>query len=661
MMHISEQMTHPKYRPDIDGLRGIAVLSVVGFHAASVKLAGGFIGVDIFFVISGFLISTIIFKSLAHNSFSFIEFYSRRIRRIFPALFLVLISSFVFGWVALRADEYKQLGKHIAGGAGFLSNFVLLGESGYFDFHSAKKPLLHLWSLGIEEQFYIIWPLFLWLAWRQRNGLFTMLLAVFALSFALNIEQIGYDPIATFYSPQTRFWELLLGSSLAYIVLYKKEMFSFLAPVHFNLCSFFGASLIVIGLFTITKEGEFPGWLALMPTFGSALVIFSGPQAWLNRVVLSNRVLVWFGLISFPLYLWHWPIMSFGNILSNMEQLQELSRGNRVIAIIVSIVLSWLTYKLVEKPIRFGDHSKLKTLILLTSMIFTGYAGYICFQYDGFESRIPKDHKKYYSIPYNQNYVPDYTNQGNFFSNITPIKGRDFFLFKAKSVGETEIAIVGDSHANRLYYGVIEFTKRSVLNIGRGTCPPFLDVEVHQGNKSFTCQPLMNQILTELRDSKHIKVIVINAFFVQYIREMTLKEGETEVDLTNMLTKTLRYLLNSNKIVVLVLDVPEISSACYITKFPIWSPATDKEKLYSECTTDYRVQREQNDKIIDALKKGGIYNDLKIFDTSEFLCYAQRCGEIDNNNFLYVSDGNHLNEFGIRKIGRPLADYLAHF
>lgn len=206
------QLTHPKYRADIDGLRAIAVLSVVIFHAFPKLLVGGFIGVDIFFVISGFLISTIIMGSLEQNSFSFIEFYSRRIKRIFPALLLVLIASFVFGWFMLLADEYKQLGKHIAGGAGFVSNFFFWNESGYFDNAAETKPLLHLWSLGIEEQFYIIWPLLLWLSWKNRFSLLTSTIIVIVISFALNVVKVQSDTTAAFYSPQTRFWELLAGS-----------------------------------------------------------------------------------------------------------------------------------------------------------------------------------------------------------------------------------------------------------------------------------------------------------------------------------------------------------------------------------------------------------------------------------------------------------------
>lgn len=189
--HNHNHLTHPKYRPDIDGLRAIAILSVVGFHAFPDWVKGGFIGVDIFFVISGYLISTIIFDSLEHNRFSFVEFYSHRIKRIFPALLLVLISCFIFGWFTLLADEYKQLGKHIAGGAGFVSNFIFWNESGYFDNAAQTKPLLHLWSLGIEEQFYIIWPWLLWFTWKKRLNFLTITIAVAIISFGLNIARVN--------------------------------------------------------------------------------------------------------------------------------------------------------------------------------------------------------------------------------------------------------------------------------------------------------------------------------------------------------------------------------------------------------------------------------------------------------------------------------------
>lgn len=340
----SEHLAHPKYRADIDGLRAIAILFVVGFHAFPNWVKGGFIGVDIFFVISGFLISTIIFGGLECNSFSFVEFYSRRIKRIFPALLLVLIACFAFGWIALLADEYKQLGKHIAGGAGFVSNFVFWRESGYFDNAMETKPLLHLWSLGIEEQFYIVWPLLLWFAWKLGLNLLTIAIVVAVISFALNVDKVSSDAVAVFYAPQTRFWELLAGSVLAFMVLHEQRIFSsfnhfldvWLGKIIYaqapeangktwrNIQSLIGAVLVAIGVLVITKEKHFPGLWAVLPTLGAVLIISAGAQAWLNRVVLSNRVLVWFGLISFPLYLWHCPLLSFARIVESQTPSREI-------------------------------------------------------------------------------------------------------------------------------------------------------------------------------------------------------------------------------------------------------------------------------------------------------------------------------------------------
>jgi peptidoglycan/LPS O-acetylase OafA/YrhL len=400
-------LTHPKYRADIDGLRAVAVLAVVGFHAFPNWVKGGLVGVDIFFVISGFLISTIIFDSLERNSFSFLEFYSRRIRRIFPALLLVLIASFSFGWFWLFADEYKQLGKHIAAGAGFVSNFVLWNEIGYFDITADTKPLLHLWSLGIEEQFYIVWPLLLWAAWKTRVNLLTITLLVAIVSFALNINGIGKDAVATFYSPQTRIWELLAGSTLAWITLYKQttffkvkhRLYQWIGVVVYaqaseangkmlrNVQSVFGVLLIGISFLVVTKGKSFPGWLAVLPTLGAVLIISAGTNAWANRTLLSNRVLVWFGLISYPLYLWHWPLLSFARIVESQSPSQEI----RIVIVCISILLAWLTYRFIEKPVRFRLQGKSRTVILASLMVMIGCIGYNTYDRGGLPFRMQSE------------------------------------------------------------------------------------------------------------------------------------------------------------------------------------------------------------------------------------------------------------------------------
>ena len=271
------------------------MLSVITFHAFPRSLRGGFIGVDVFFVISGYLICTILFENLDRGTFSFAEFYARRIKRIFPAL-LLLIACYTFGWYALLADEYAQLGKHIAAGAGFVSNIALWGEAGYFDNAVETKPLLHLWSLGIEEQFYIAWPLLLWLAWRQKFSLLRVTALVALVSFGLNLYQTAADPVAAFFSPQTRVWELLFGSLLAWAALYRKDALA--APGEAldrwlaartrrastggdgaalpNLLSWSGLALLGFGFVSIRGNTSFPGASAVVPVLGAGLLITAG-------------------------------------------------------------------------------------------------------------------------------------------------------------------------------------------------------------------------------------------------------------------------------------------------------------------------------------------------------------------------------------------------
>ena len=383
-------LSHPKYRPDIDGIRAIAVLAVVAFHAFPSWVNGGFIGVDVFFVISGYLISTIIFENLDRGTFSASEFYARRIKRIFPALILVLVACLIFGWFALLADEVQQLGKHIAAGAGFISNIVFWNEAGYFDNAADTKPLLHLWSLGIEEQFYIVWPFLLWISWKRKFNLLTITILVTVISFFLNIKGIRQDAVATFYSPQTRFWELLSGSLLAWLTLYKKNEFviiknkieGFLAcrekqsadgKILSNALSFVGLSLLVYGFWRISKESSFPGKWALVPVLGTLLLLMGGSKAWINRTILSNKIAVWFGLISFPLYLWHWPLLSFVRIVES----EVPSLNIRIVAVVLSILLAWLTYKLIERPIRFGKHGSLTVATLSGLAIAIGVTGFV--------------------------------------------------------------------------------------------------------------------------------------------------------------------------------------------------------------------------------------------------------------------------------------------
>lgn len=378
-------LTHPKYRPDIDGLRAIAVWAVVLFHAFPSLLPGGFVGVDIFFVISGFLISSILFENLERRHFSFSEFYSRRIRRIFPALLTVMLTCYALGWFILPAPEFRRLGLHTSGGAGFFVNFLLLRESGYFDIAAETKPLLHLWSLAIEEQFYVLWPVLAWATWRFRLNRLFVALCIVAASFAVNLHLMR-DPgeaARLYYLPQTRFWELMSGAVLAALVMSERYRPIFLQQgVTAELRACFGAGLLAASFACIDATQPFPGVWAVLPVVGTALMISAGPLAWLNRCLLSQRMLVWFGLISFPLYLWHWPLLSFARIW----QTETPAALTRIALVFLAVLLAWLTRKFIETPLRFGK-LRFTTAALFCAMILVGGIGWATVASEGFPGR----------------------------------------------------------------------------------------------------------------------------------------------------------------------------------------------------------------------------------------------------------------------------------
>ena len=495
------------YRPDIDGLRALAVFAVFIFHAFPKVIRGGFVGVDIFFVISGFLISSIIFSQLESHTFSFWNFYSRRIRRIYPVLITVLLACLVFGFcfpfindffqgfLFFLNHEYAQLGKHVAGGAGFISNFLLWFESGYFDNAAETKPLLHLWSLGIEEQFYIIWPLLLWLLWKKRFNLLVVSFVLALVSFGLNLYFYHADPVADFFSPQTRFWELLAGAMLAWIALHPAQL-SFRPGLFYrettigetpdlytrffryrHILSSAGALLLVLSIVFVkqTASRNYPGIWALFPVLATMLLIAAGKDGWFNKWVLSNRVLVWFGLISYPLYLWHWPLLSIARIIL----LEEPPFWWRLAAFPVGIVLAWLTTRLIENPLRFGRHGVMKTVSLFAAMLALGAVGLYIHQKDGFPSRFPEAVSRLVSVE-----------RLNFDSNKAygyecSSKASDKPDFSACKLTVTDpskptVALWGDSHATAIAYGLVTYFHDRYNFVLRQTnaCPPVFDSAV---------------------------------------------------------------------------------------------------------------------------------------------------------------------------------------
>jgi peptidoglycan/LPS O-acetylase OafA/YrhL len=354
------------YRPDIDGLRAVAVGLVVLFHAWPKWLRSGFIGVDVFFVISGFLITSIILKDLKRHEFTIRGFYVRRIRRIFPALIAVVLATLAFGWYVLLQQEFSQLGKHIAAAAAFLSNLVLWGEAGYWDNESVTKPLLHLWSLGVEEQFYLVWPIMLALCFRVRFGILAFLALTLAGSFLYGLYATFNHPAEAYFSPVSRFWELASGGLVAYAMSKKNP----LLPMPWLLSSI-GLALLALGAVLIKGQADFPGAWALLPVLGTCALIAAGNASFINRRLLGNRLMVKVGLVSYPFYLWHWPLLSFGYIIEG----EKPQPAMKAVLVLAALALAFLTYHLVERPVQKAPNRRRAVQGLVVAMACFGVLG----------------------------------------------------------------------------------------------------------------------------------------------------------------------------------------------------------------------------------------------------------------------------------------------
>lgn len=332
-------------RRDIDGLRALAVLPVVLFHFGFTTFSGGFVGVDVFFVISGFLITSILFREITVQRFSFLDFWGRRARRILPALTLVVVVTLALGWLLLTAKDLSDLGRTIRYQSLFISNILFMREDGYFEPASDLKPLLHTWSLAVEEQYYIFFPLMMVLLMRYVRHWRWMLFAVLLVSFGLNIVYIERRPEFAFFSLPTRAWELLCGAMLAVLPAAKHAPRLWVRQT----VGLAGLAAVLLAVFTFDKTTVFPGWAALLPVLGTTALIWSGARGpTLAGQLLSLRPMVWIGLLSYSLYLWHWPIYVYANAIS-IDGIQPLEA---VGWIALAVALAWLSLRYVELPFR---------------------------------------------------------------------------------------------------------------------------------------------------------------------------------------------------------------------------------------------------------------------------------------------------------------------
>src|SRR5258706_15750012 len=304
----SEVRSFGSYRPDIDGLRALAVLAVIAFHGFPEYVPGWFVGVDVFFVISGFLISGIILDETRADIFSLRGFYGRRVRRIFPALLLVLVVSLLAGWWLLLPADMEHFGKQLTASAAFVSNFYFWFQSGYFSPDARTFPLLYLWSLGVEEQFYIVWTLIIMALQRRANWIIFAIVVIGASSFYLSVA-LSENHEADFFSPATRAWELMLGALVAWLV--RRDQAAQPTRPAANVAAIVGLLLILASVFLLDERFSYPGWLALFPTIGSLLILWGGVIKGVASSILSARAPAFVGLIMCPPCPWPWPLAVF--------------------------------------------------------------------------------------------------------------------------------------------------------------------------------------------------------------------------------------------------------------------------------------------------------------------------------------------------------------
>jgi peptidoglycan/LPS O-acetylase OafA/YrhL len=643
-----------QYRRDVDGLRALAIGAVLFFHAFPSRMPGGFVGVDVFFVISGYLISLIIFDGLERGNFTFFKFFSRRVRRLAPALVVVLSACLALGWFILLANEYKHLGRNIFSSAFFIINFDFLNEINYFEDAADIRPLLHLWSLGIEAQFYIAWCFLIWLIWKFRINSIKVILYTTLASLAWSVVLGILNNPSAFYLPQTRFWELLLGSHLAWYELYKKTKYyeipnilkqnfwdsrlkhvdfykKFLSP---DKLSAIGLLFLFISFFLISKDRAFPSFWALIPTLGTFLIILAGPNAFLNKNVFSNKIVVWFGLVSYPLYLWHWPLLSFARIIESETPRPEIRAG----ILVISIFFAWLTYRFVEVPVRNRKHGQKKTAVLLVLLLVIGCFGYSCYVNEGYRQRSNASINGFYgntgTLDWYQYITKNYYACDSKEIALNALVWKGFVRCAQSKPGpDVQVALVGDSHAEHLFIAFAEsFPGMNIASYMKGT-PPFLS------NKDF------NQIFKTIQTSASIKYIILSSYWIQRVEELS----EINSNLTHELIRVIDLLERSGKRVYITEDMPAFNfgpEKCVIKRW-----AQTSESMCHDARSKFEEQKKSylNFLILATEQRP----KAKLIRLNDLLCEANTCSMMINGDLMY-RDSNHLSIQGSHLLGRGI-------
>jgi peptidoglycan/LPS O-acetylase OafA/YrhL len=636
------------YSPSIDGLRGIAVLAVLGFHAFPHHVPGGFIGVDVFFVISGFLITSIVVAQLHGNAFSFADFYARRIRRLFPALALVLMASLGVGWLVLLPEEFEQLGRHAAAAAVFVVNFVFWRESGYFDVAAHLKPLLHLWSLGIEEQFYLFWPLLLGAMWKRRVPARRTLGIIVAASFACCVVLAYAAPVANFYLPFSRFWELGVGCLLAlskqdagslHAGLPSKQLDAATVRILRELMPLVGLALIIVAVFVFDEETPFPSWPTLIPVAGALLILGTPEDTFIQERVLGQRALVWVGLISYALYLWHWPVLSFASIL----QAGPTTTAVSVAGVVISFILAALTYHFVELSVRVRKRVALGAL--LGGVAAAGLAGMLVYAFSGVPARYDFDIQALRAGP-----------RVDAECKARLIDEDRFNYCRSTSTEPPDVLFLGDSRAQAIYEGAAPLLapKYRVMLLGRGGCHPLLGVQVHGYDPNEeSCEEVWRAFVRYVKQVKPSVVVLVgngaellNEPETHLTRDPNLAEREEDV-FEYGLAGLVKELLSVSR-VIHINEIPTFATApsCFLRTFRLpgqrCSPTVDRRTVEQMMSPYLSVVRHV----------AATYPELRTIDALAVLCTARVCSQRYGTEDVLYRDVAHLSSAG----GRVLAE-----
>lgn len=640
------------YRADVDGLRAIAVFCVVIFHAFPAVLPGGFVGVDVFFVISGYLITGLLLKASAAGSFSVADFYARRILRIFPGLLLVLAAVWGMGWLMLLPVEFQELGRHVTAGGWFTANLLYWAEAGYFDTTAQAKPLLHLWSLGVEEQFYLIWPWLLLVLVRHRRAGAALLGVIVVGSLAWSEWQVVSDPTAAYFSPLSRFWELAAGGLLALSEwggkrrIWRHERLA-------TLVATVGLGLLFGSCFWLDEHAQFPGWRAVPAVLGTVMVIGAGPMALPNRYGLASRPMVWLGLLSYGFYLWHWPLLSFLSIGIGGTA-PAYWRGA---ALVLALALAWCSLHAFENRVRYGPRRR-GLLWMIGLMTLVTALGWAVHKRHGFPGRLVAERNPVAATMK----IGDGWDMVDMKCPAYPERGAQLPVCWSDKREQPVFAVWGDSKSDSLYWGLMRTSEpgRRWMALGRGV-PIVGDDPLYADH-----QPVSVPALEALLSDDRIRVVVItSALRVLYHLPPGSDEhlpdlaqwAHREERILEGLGRTVQRLQSSGKRVVFALDNPTLPEPrkCLPDGRGLGLPAWLAEARWPAnpaCSMTVQEHLRQTARYRAMVRLlGERFPDMRVVDPVPVLCPSGHCAATDSGAFLYWRS-DHISDEGSDRVGR---------